>query len=256
MNVINEAYNEVVYWRKNVFLIPYGKIGKDFINELTLLINDSNYETERQHVALKAFFLLQTVGLQKPGPKSKAKEHQECLKNRLEMWKKGQIDRLMREGCFIQARLPKTTSRKPQDQARIFANLIMEGQIKSAMRFLDKDGNHRVLSLTEEIMNQLRQKHPEAQEATLRALLFGPIEEIPDAIFCKINGEMVREAALGTKGPGGPSGIDAVGVRRMVTCKSFKHRRLSSAMLWRYLLENSVRNMLIRFLLKDLWHVG
>ena len=28
---------------------------------------------------------LQTVGLQKPGPKSKAKEHQECLKNRLEM---------------------------------------------------------------------------------------------------------------------------------------------------------------------------
>ena len=33
---------------------------------------------------------------------------------------------------------------------------------------------------------------------------------------------MVREAALRTKGPGGPSGIDALGVRRMVTCKSFK----------------------------------
>ena len=44
--------NEVVYWRKNVFLISYGKIGKDFIDELTLLINDWNYETERQHVAL------------------------------------------------------------------------------------------------------------------------------------------------------------------------------------------------------------
>ena len=138
------------------------------------------------------------------------------------MWKKGQIDRLMREGHFIQARLPKTASRKPQDEARIFANLIMEGQIKSAMRFLDKDGTREVLSLTEEIMNQLRQKHPEAQEATLRSLFFGPIEEIPDTIFCKINGEMVREAALRTKGSGGPSGIDGVGVRRMVTCKSFK----------------------------------
>ena len=33
---------------------------------------------------------------------------------------------------------------------------------------------------------------------------------------------MVREAALRTKGSGGPSGVDAVGVRRMVTCKSFK----------------------------------
>ena len=51
------------------------------------------------------------------------------------MWKKGEIDRLMREGRFIQARLLKTTSRKPQDQARIIANLIMEGQIKWAIRF-------------------------------------------------------------------------------------------------------------------------
>ena len=71
------------------------------------------------------------------------------------------------------------------------------------MRFLDKDGNHRVLSLTEEIMNQLRQKHPEAQKATLEAF-FGPIDTIPDTIFCKINGEMVREPALRTKDSGGP----------------------------------------------------
>ena len=98
----------------------------------------------------------------------------------------------------------------------------MEGQIKSAMILLDKDGNHGVLSLTEEIMNQLRQKHPEAQEATLEALLFGPIEAILDTIFCKINGEMVREAALRTKGLGGPSGVDAVEVRRIVTCNHLK----------------------------------
>ena len=116
----------------------------------------------------------------------------------------------MREVRFIQARLPKTASPKPQDRARIFANLIMEGQIKWAMRFLDKDKYHRVLSLTEEIMNQLRQKHPEAQEATLGALLSGPIEPIPDTFFCKINEEMVRKAALRTKGSGGPSGVNAV----------------------------------------------
>ena len=78
----------------------------------------------------------------------------------------------------------------------------MEGQIKSAMRFLNKDGNHGVLSLTEETMNQLRQKHPEAQEAMLGVLLFGPIKEIPDTMFCKINGEMVREAALRTRDQG------------------------------------------------------
>ena len=98
----------------------------------------------------------------------------------------------------------------------------MEGQIKLAMKFSDKDRNHKVLSLTKEIMNQLRQKYPEAQEATLRAFLFGPTEAISDTSFCKINGEMVREAALRTKGSSGPSGVYAVEIRRMVTCKSFK----------------------------------
>lgn len=33
---------------------------------------------------------------------------------------------------------------------------------------------------------------------------------------------MVRDAALRTKGSGGPSGIDANGFRRMLACKSFK----------------------------------
>ena len=48
-------------------IVPYGTISKDFIYELTLLINDWKYEADHgQHVAMKAFFLLQTVGLQKP----------------------------------------------------------------------------------------------------------------------------------------------------------------------------------------------
>ena len=84
--------------------------------------------------------------------------------------------------------------------------------------------------------------------------MFGPIEAILDTMVCKINGEMVREAALRTKGSGGPSGFDAAGVRRMVTCKSFKASsvKLCDALA---LLKNSVSNMLIWFLLKDLWHI-
>ena len=33
---------------------------------------------------------------------------------------------------------------------------------------------------------------------------------------------MIREAALRTKGSGGPSGVDALGFRRILACKSFK----------------------------------
>ena len=71
-------------------------------------------------------------------------------------------------------------------------------------------------------MRQLKEKHTETQEAHLRSLLFGPVEDIPDSVFLEIDGEMVRDAVLRTKGSGGPSGIDANGFRRLLTCKSFK----------------------------------
>ena len=40
--------------------------------------------------------------------------------------------------------------------------------------------------------------------------------------YTEVNGEMVRQAALRTKGAGGPSGVDANGFRRILACKSFK----------------------------------
>ncbi|CAB4041106.1 Hypothetical predicted protein, partial [Paramuricea clavata] len=54
-------------------------------------------------------------------------------------------------------------------------------------------------------MTQLKQKHPEPQPAKLGSVLFGPLNnEIPESIYSQINGEMARQAALRTKGSGGP----------------------------------------------------
>jgi len=44
-----------------------------------------------QHLALKAVIVLLAVALQKPGQRSKAKEHQECLEKRLTLWRNGEI---------------------------------------------------------------------------------------------------------------------------------------------------------------------
>ena len=72
-------------------------------------------------------------------------------------------------------------------------------------------------------MTQLKQKHPIPQPAKLGSLLFGPIDdEFPESVYLEINGEMVRQAALRTKGAGGPSGVHANGFRRILACKSFK----------------------------------
>lgn len=100
---------------------------------------------------------------------------------------------------------------------------MLEGQINSALRFLNETTSGGVLSLTDEVMMQLIKKHPIPKPAKLGSLLFGLIDnEFPESVYSEINGEMVRQAALRTKGAGGPSGIDANGFRRMLACKSFK----------------------------------
>ena len=62
ISVILEAYDEITTWRKNVFLVPYGRTGRDFIDQLTLHINKWNKASDNQHIALKAAFVLLAVG--------------------------------------------------------------------------------------------------------------------------------------------------------------------------------------------------
>ena len=218
-SVITKAYDEITQWRKNTFLVPYGKIGREFIDQLTTHITDWNNAAQMQHIALKAAIVLLATALQKPSMKSKAKIHQECLAKRLALWKEGEIDSLLREGRSIQKRLVKTKRTEPPNKAKIFAKLVMEGQINSALRYLSENECGGVLPLTVDVMGQLKDKHPEAQEAKLGSLLFGPVEEVHDSLYQQIDGDMIREAALRTKGSGGPSGVDANGFKRILACK-------------------------------------
>ena len=173
-SVITNAYNEIATWRKNVFLVLYGRTGR--VDQVTSHINDWNNKTNCQHISLKAAFVLLAVGLQKPSPKSKAKEHQELLSKRLEKWKDGEIDKLLREGRIIQSRIGKLRSADPPDKSKVFTKLVLKGQINSALRFLSENTSGGVLQLTDEVMEQLQQKHPDPQPAKLGSLLFGPID--------------------------------------------------------------------------------
>ena len=74
----------------------------------------------------------------------------------------------------------------------------MEGHINSALLYLSENDSGGVLPLTDDVVRQLKEKHPDAQRAKLRSLLFGPVEDIPDSVYQGINGELVREAALRT----------------------------------------------------------
>ena len=72
---------------------------------------------------------LPTLVLQKPSPKSIAKEHSECTSCRLLLWTNGDLDLPMKEVRHIQKKF--ISSKKPcrtEDVSRIFAELIIEGK--------------------------------------------------------------------------------------------------------------------------------
>ena len=80
---VNSAYEQVVHWKRNLYLLRYGKVGKAFLGELAKLLNSYASQSAYECIALKASFLMQVLLLQKPTKTSKAKDHVQCLEKRL-----------------------------------------------------------------------------------------------------------------------------------------------------------------------------
>ena len=229
-HAIHCAYMEVVHWRRNVFLVPSGRVGKQFIRELTSLFNAYASGSALETSALEAAMTACAVLLQKPHASSKSRDHVQALERRLRAWQEGDIDGLMRECRTIQLHLPKRRYEdgEPGQDSRIFSRLVFEGKIKSALRFLSDNHKGGVLGLDDiiddhTVLEILHSKHPEARQMQDEALVT-TLEDPPEihhVLFERLTGASIRTAALRSQGAAGPSGIDAVGWRRM--CTSF-HR--------------------------------
>ena len=201
---------------------PIWKIEREFIDKMTEHINDWNNGSKMQPIALKEAIVLLAVSLQKPSQKSKAKGRQECLDKRLVLWKEGEIEKLLREGRMIQKLLSNSRRVDPPNAAIVLTNLVMPGQINSALRYLSENAGVDVLPLNDDVMAQLRVKHPSPQETSLGSLLFGPVEDVPDSIYQQINGKWYGMRLCEQKVRRGSSGVDANGFLRILASKSFK----------------------------------
>ena len=105
--------------------------------------------------------------------------------------------------------------------SKSFRNLIKKGEINSALKLLTDNMQNGILPLDRNMLNLLQEKHPPPGD--------------PDPLFCfpdqptrvhhirfeSITAESIKIAATKTKGASGPSGLDAVGWRRILTSKSF-----------------------------------
>ena len=70
---INAAYDEIIHWKKNIFDVPSGKSGKNFILDLAKWLEHYNTKGNYQNITVKVFMILPAL-LQKSSKTSKAKE--------------------------------------------------------------------------------------------------------------------------------------------------------------------------------------
>ena len=139
---INLCYKETVHWRRNLFKVPTGKSGKALVRELARMFQAYADGSALESIALQAAMVMPALLLQKPHPKSKAKEHTQHLERRLQLWLEGNIDSLMDEGRTIQLQFTRSHSTKEisaQQTARTFAKLMMEDKVRAALRLIAED---------------------------------------------------------------------------------------------------------------------
>ena len=219
---INSAYESVLKWRGNLMMLPSGKAAKDFVLELSCWLEHFNNDTEFAPIALKVYHILPSLLLQKPSKNSKSRDHLKKLEERLAQWKNGNILNLLEEGKIIQQKLTTGKRRSPEENAKTFAKLMLQGKINAALNLLSTETSGGVLPLSESVIAGLNQKHPAPAPVQDDALLFRPINKIPANFFDSIDEQSITKAAQLTKGGAGPSHLDAKQYRHILLSNKYK----------------------------------
>ena len=224
LQTIENIYERIITWRKNIFLVPTGKAGNDFVHLLATWLENFNNNTTFKGIAIKVFMILPSLLLQKPFANSKTKANILVLQERLKKWNEGKIDEILRECMQIQNKLTATKHRNSnsEDIARIFAKLMLQGKVNAALRYLSEHSDEGVLPATEKTIAELKKKHPDPSPIQDEVLFKGPIDSFPVHYFDNIDEQTIKKAARMTKGAAGPSQLDAEQFRRILCTNSFK----------------------------------
>ena len=215
-------YEKVVYWKKNLFLLPTGKSGKIYIDESVKLLNGWVEGTALHNIAVKAIMIMPNLLLQKPSKNSKVKDDLTALERRMQSWLEGDVMALLNEGETIQKNLTQQLTKGDIGKiSKKFAALMRKGNVNAAINLLTENMRNGILPLNNETLNLLRLKHSDPKDAYESVMLSDVPERIHPVKFEVIDAEMIRKAAMKTRGGSDPSGLDADGWKRILLSKNF-----------------------------------
>ena len=93
--------------------------------------------------------------------------------------------------------------------------------MNAALRLLDKQESGGVAKLTEDTIKKLKELHPDATPAPAEIMMSGELPYFDPVVFTNIDEASIAKAALRTRGAAGPSGMDALGWRRILVSKNY-----------------------------------
>ena len=164
------------------------------------MINVWVYDTTIKNTALKALHVMPALLLQKPSKNSKSKDHLKSIERRFEIWKERNLNELYKEGKAIQDRLKSDGSQN--DIAKIskeFKFQMQKGNVNGALKILTNNMSGGILPLTDETLQLLMLKHPDAKDTSQQGLLQGPIQKMHPIVNDDIDEELIKKAAIRTK---------------------------------------------------------
>ena len=167
MKDVNEIYEHVVFWKKNIFLVPSGKQGKSFIEEINIFLNEWLQNSIFIPVPFKAVIILPHLILQKSSKHSKTKDHVRAMERRMKHWKDWNLKALLEESQTIQNHLTKSMNKiSILEISKKFAHEMERGNINKAIKLLSENTFNGVLPLTDETLVKLKMKHPKKNQQT------------------------------------------------------------------------------------------
>ena len=143
-------------------MVPTGKSGKEFVNEITRLLNPRVDNSSLKDIAFKAIMVLPSLLLQ---------DNCAALQHRLTLWHNGNVLELLKEGVTIQGTL------------KTFLKKMQQVSINCAIKLLTNNMQNKVLRLNEKTLELLRQSHPKASPATESVILTDDVEKVHPIII-------------------------------------------------------------------------
>ena len=184
---IHDAYTRMSVWRRNVFQVTNGSIGKSFMNELTTNLDLWNNNSPYRNVALKMFMLLPNLSLQRESHKSKTNDNKDTLERRLALWKHKNISTLVVECLVIKSRMRNGTATKNTNIGEMFQKQMVKCNVNGTLQLLTNDQCKGILQLDDITMNEIHIKHLEASPMYDDLLIQGAIVLENEAIFSSID---------------------------------------------------------------------